>query len=57
VEGQRMLSFAPLSPSKKVRFNHPALAKVIILKTHENAHVISHSHYLQKTEIKSKILT
>jgi hypothetical protein len=62
-EGHRMPSFNQPSPSKKLRFNHPALSNVmmmmmIIIIIIINGNVnITHSYYLHKRKIKSKILT
>ena len=30
-KGYRMSSFTPLCPSKKLRFNHPALSKLLMM--------------------------
>jgi hypothetical protein len=68
-DGHKMPSYTPPSHpllSKKLKFNLPKFSTVPMMMMDddddddtiiENVHVITRNHYLQNTEIKSKILT
>ena len=59
---QNIVLLGPLFPSKKLKFNNPALSGVIIIIIiiiiiiNEYVHLITHNHYLQKEKSNLKFL-